>query len=212
VGLVIKRRGKVDEVTKKFKIDLENFQLNYSDKINNSIRTDRLKLRYYNDDDKCEFSNLASNYDIWKYIGWPEPKVDTVNRAFSDRLKKQNIRFAIADLHTNRLVGDFTICPDDFLNDRLEFKDKLGISFSFCLKNSYQGKGLMKSLLEKVIEYIFQEIRADYIVYAYFNYNVNSEKLCKKLGFKYYTNKELTIWKKKIDTKVCIMQNNYKKR
>lgn len=31
----------MDEITKKFKIDLENFKLNYDDKINNSNRTNK---------------------------------------------------------------------------------------------------------------------------------------------------------------------------
>ena len=56
-----------------------------------------------------------------------------------ERLKNPNIRFEIDDIHTNQLAGDITICPDDFLNYRLEFKDKLGMSFSFCLTPIYQG-------------------------------------------------------------------------
>lgn len=35
------RSSDMDEITKKFKIDLENFKLNYDDKINNSNRTNK---------------------------------------------------------------------------------------------------------------------------------------------------------------------------
>jgi ribosomal-protein-alanine N-acetyltransferase len=53
----------------------------------------------------------------------------------------------------------------------------------YSVAENYQGKGLMKTLCEHVLQYAFDELKLNRVMSNYLPHNERSENLLKSLGF-----------------------------
>lgn len=145
------------------------------------LTTERLILRQPVESDAQEMLLLRSDTTVNKYL---ERRPSETLEDASDFIKKVNENFknkaglywAITQTDNEKLIG--IICLFDF-SDELK-KCEIG----YELSPDYQGKGMMKEAIRKIIEFTFQTLGL-YAIDAFTHKdNHSSTKLLRKLNFK----------------------------
>lgn len=149
------------------------------------LETDRLIIRKFCDSDFEDFYSYAADSEMSRMMG---------RDLITDRdsamptflwLKDHEPRGYVLELkETGKVIGNLTItAPSDLVMSMPETKNKVGKSLSFSISRHYQRKGLMMEALHGVIQQLFDVEHVDYINCGYFDFNVPSKQLQKKLGF-----------------------------
>lgn len=145
------------------------------------LTTERLTLRQLSTDDGQNIFALRSDTEINKYLDRQASKTieDAINfiNKINDSIKKNDsIYWAITLTNSKIFVG--TICLFDFSNE----KNKCEIGYE--LLTNFQGQGIMKEAIRKVIDYAFQTMQLKKIEAFTHNGNQSSTKLLTKFDFK----------------------------
>jgi len=141
------------------------------------LTTERLTLRQLVINDEQEIFTLRSDSEINKYLD--RQKSNTINdaRDFINKITKNNsLYWAITLSDQNILVG--TICLFGFSDEN--YKCEIG----FELLTNFQGHGIMKEAVEKVIDYAFNTIKVKKIEAFLHRDNQSSIKLLEKFSFR----------------------------
>ena len=149
------------------------------------LETDRLILRKFRDSDFEDFYSYAADPEMSRMMG---------RDLITDRksamptflwLKDHEPRGYVLELkETGRVIGNLTITePSALVVSMPETKNKIGKALSFSVSRDYQRRGLMMEALHGVIRQLFDTEHVDYINCGYFDFNLPSQQLQKKLGF-----------------------------
>lgn len=144
------------------------------------LTTERLILRQLIIDDKQEIFTLRSDNEINKYLDRKAANTIDDARSFINKVnenisKNDSLYWAITFSGKSRLVG--TICLFSFSDEN----DKCEIGYE--LLTNFQGQGIMKEAVEKVIDYAFNTIGVQKIEAFFHRDNQRSIKLLEKLSF-----------------------------
>ena len=145
-----------------------------------NLTTERLKLRRLKLEDDKEIHFLRSDEEVNKYIDRPKTITKRDAEKFIKKInygidKNEWIYWAITGKESDKLIG--TICIWNFS------EDKLTAELGFELAPQYQGKGIMKEVLDKIIEYGFTKFKMKKLN-GYTNLlNIPSINLMEKVGF-----------------------------
>ena len=60
-----------------------------------------------------------------------------------------------------------------------------GREIGYVLSKSYWGQGLMPEAVKAVIDWLFHEVRLDFIIVGHFDRNAQSRRVIEKCGFQY---------------------------
>lgn len=60
-----------------------------------------------------------------------------------------------------------------------------GREIGYVLSKSYWGQGLMPEAVKAVIDWLFHEVRLDFIIVGHFDRNAQSKRVVEKCGFQY---------------------------
>lgn len=144
------------------------------------LTTERLTLRQLLINDEHEIFTLRSDSEINKYLD--RQLSNTIDDARNFIIKvNENINknvalyWAITFSDRNRLVG--TICLYGFSDEN----DNCEIGYE--LLTNFQGKGIMKEAVEKVIDYAFNTIKVEKIKAFFHRDNQRSINLLEKVSF-----------------------------
>ena len=145
------------------------------------LRTERLTLRQLVINDEQEIFALRSDSEINKYLDRQVSNtiddarnfINTVNENIN---KNDSLYWAITLSDKNILVG--TICLFSFSDEN----DKCEIGYE--LLTNFQGQGIMKEAVEKVIDYAFNTINVQKIEAFFHRDNMRSIRLLDKFSFK----------------------------
>ena len=145
------------------------------------LTTDRLTLRQLSTDDGQNIFALRSDTEINKYLdrqasGTIEDAINFINK-INDNIQKNNSVYWAITLTNSKLFAG-TICLFEFSNEN----NKCEIGFE--LLTNFQGQGIMKEALEKVIDYAFQVMGLQKIEAFTHTGNRNSTKLLTTSGFR----------------------------
>ena len=147
------------------------------------LRTERLTLRPWTEDDLDDFYEYARVDGVGQMAGWlPHKSIDesrTILQKFIEEKKTFALDFggkAIGSLGIERY--DEKILP--------EFDKKRGREIGYVLSKDYWGRGLMPEAVSAVIEYLFEAVKLDFIVCGHFTDNLQSMRVQEKCGFKHY--------------------------
>ncbi|AEV99579.1 GNAT family N-acetyltransferase [Niastella koreensis] len=145
------------------------------------LTTERLTLRQPVINDEQEIFTLRSDSEINKYLDRQisntiEDARNFINKVNENTNKNNSIYWAITLGNTNKLVG--TVCLFGFSAEN----DKCEIGYE--LLTNFQGKGIMKEAVEKVIDYAFNTIKLEKIEALSHRDNMHSIKLLEKCSFK----------------------------
>jgi [ribosomal protein S5]-alanine N-acetyltransferase len=142
--------------------------------------TERLTLRQLLINDEEEIFTLRTDSEINKYLDRPlsntiEDARNFINKVNENITKNISLYWAITLSDSNTFVG--TICIYDFSDEN----DNCEIGYE--LLTNFQGQGIMKQAVEKVIDYVFHTIKVQKIEAFLHRDNQPSIKLLEKLLF-----------------------------
>ena len=147
------------------------------------LTTERLILRPWRLDDLDDFYEYASVDGVGQMAGWKphankEESLEILRR-FVDGKKT----FALE--YEGKVIGSLGI---ELYNEEKfpEFADKRCREIGYVLSKAYWGRGLMPEAVQKVIEYLFEEVQLDVIFCGHFLRNHQSARVQEKCGFHHY--------------------------
>ena len=145
------------------------------------LTTERLTLRQLIINDEHEIFTLRSDSEINKYLDRQisntiDDARNFINRVNENINKNDSLYWAITFSGKNILVG--TICLFGFSDEN----DKCEIGYE--LLTNFQGQGIMKEAVEKVIDYAFNAIKVQKIEAFFHRDNQGSIKLLEKFLFR----------------------------
>jgi ribosomal-protein-alanine N-acetyltransferase len=145
------------------------------------LTTERLTLRQLLITDETEIFTLRSDSEINKYLNRQlsntiDDARNFINKVNENINKNDSIYWAITLSKRNILAG--TICLFS-LSDENE-KCEIG----YELLTNFQGQGIMKEAVEKVIDYAFNTIKVQKIEAFFHRDNQSSIRLLDKFSFK----------------------------
>ncbi len=168
-----------------------NAKIDISDVV---IKTERLVLRPFKETDLEDFFEYAKVDGVGERAGWSHHKNIEESKKILDLFLSEKKTFAIE--YTGKVIGSLGI---EKYNEEVlpEFADKTGREIGFVLSKEYWGNGFMPEAVKGVIDYLFGEIKLDFIVCGHFNYNIQSKRVQEKCGFKPY---KMSKYKTQYDT------------
>lgn len=149
------------------------------------LRTERLILRKFRDSDFEDFYEYAADAEMSRMMGREQITTRESARPTFLWLKEHESRGYVLELiETGKVIGNLTICePSDLVKSMAQTRNKTGKALSFSLSGAYRRRGLMTEALRAVLQQLFYVENVDYVNCGYFDFNVPSRELQKKLGF-----------------------------
>jgi len=145
------------------------------------LTTERLTLRQLEINDEQDILTLRSDREINKYLDRQisstiDDARNFINKVNENINKGDSLYWAITLSDNNILVG--TVCLFGFSDDN--YKCEIG----YELLTKFQGQGIMKEAVEKVIDYAFNTIKVKKIEAFLHRRNQSSIKLLEKFSFR----------------------------
>lgn len=147
------------------------------------IKTDRLVLRAFNDNDLEDFYEYAKTPGLGEMAGWSHHKNIEETREILEIFKKNKDVLAIEK--DGKVIGSIGLHPvdSDFYK---EYEGKKGKEIGFVLSEAYHRQKIMTEAVKALMKYSFEDLGLDYISAGYYRANFKSRWFQQKLGFKYY--------------------------
>lgn len=154
-----------------------------------TLKTERLILRKWEDNDAEILYELAKDPDIGKGAGWLPHKDVAYSRAIIRTILMDDGEFAIA-LENNKdiPIGSIGLRIGASLSRGIEREDEAEIGY--WLGKSYWGKGYATEALSELIRYSFIEIGLSKIWCGYFDGNERSRKVIERSGLIFHHRNE----------------------
>ena len=147
------------------------------------LRTNRLILRPFNEDDLEDFFEYASVEGVGERAGWKHHENIAESTQILEMFIKEKKTFAVVLKENNKVIGSIGIEKYGREESLSEFFDYKGREIGFVLSKDYWGQGLMPEALKRVIEYCFNEMDYDFLLCGHFDFNTQSARVQEKLGF-----------------------------
>ena len=147
------------------------------------IKTDRLILRAFNDNDLEDLYAYAKTPGLGEMAGWPHHKSIEDSKEVLERFKKNKDVLAIEK--EGKVIGSIGLHPVDSEFYK-EFEDKKGKEIGFVLSEDFHRQKIMTEAVKALMKYAFEDLGLDYISAGYFRGNFKSRWFQQKLGFSYY--------------------------
>nr|WP_319570187.1 GNAT family protein [uncultured Draconibacterium sp.] len=145
------------------------------------LETERLIIRPITIDDKNEIFEYRRDKEVNKYQGWIPETIEDVELFIGKISEQINVpetwfQFVVVDKKTKKIVGDLGIHFIDLENKQAEI--------GCTLNKDFQNKGFATESLEKVIDYLFNELNKHRIITSIDPENKNSIRLVERIGFR----------------------------
>lgn len=161
--------------------------MNLDFKINGKVlETERLILRPFKLEDLDDFYEYASVPDVGERAGWNHHENKDESLIVLSRFIESDKTFAILLKENKKVIGSLGVEKYNDEDKLQEFKDYKGRELGFVLSKDYWGKGIMKEAVDRVCEYLFDEMDLDFLLCGHFENNTQSRRVQEKCGFKPY--------------------------
>lgn len=120
-----------------------------------TIITARLTLRWISNDDVDALFEVFSNAEVMRYWSTPpladrDAAVDLVNEIHDSFQRQVMLKWGVARLADNKVIGTTTLYNLDFSNRRAEV--------GYALGRDYWGQGYMQEALQALLGYAFETL------------------------------------------------------
>ena len=150
---------------------------------NTRITTQRLVLRPWQPEDVQDLYAYASVDGVGQMAGWLPHQSLEESRQILKMFMEEKKTFALE--YEGKVIGSLGIEAYD--EEALpEFTDKQGREIGYVLAKDYWGRGLMPEAVNAVIDYLFNEMKLDFIICCHFTDNAASWRVQQKCGFAHY--------------------------
>ncbi|MBQ2657213.1 MAG: GNAT family N-acetyltransferase [Erysipelotrichaceae bacterium] len=150
---------------------------------NTLLRTERLILRPWCQEDLDDFFEYASVDGVGQMAGWlPHQSKDDSQMILESFINKKKT-FALE--YQGKVIGSLGI--EKYNEEKFpELKDKKCREIGYVLSKDYWGRGLMPEAVREVIRYLFEEVDLDIVLCGHFLSNRQSQRVQEKCGFRHY--------------------------
>ena len=145
------------------------------------IESERLILRYWNEDDAAVCYEYCKDPKVGPITGWPPHKDIEESLYIIRNVLTAPDNFAITLKQSGTVIGNVGLKYDDLACDDKENSTEIG----FWLGVPHWGKGYMTEAVKAIIEYIFEDLHKETIWCGYYDGNDRSRHVQQKCGFKY---------------------------
>lgn len=148
-----------------------------------TLETERLVLRRFNEKDSYNmYTNYASNPNVTKYLSWNIHKSVEESKALINAWEKEYnnndfYQWAIVLKNSDEVIGGISIVNI--------WKEIEKVEVGYCIGENYWYQGITKEALDKVIEFMFNQVKVKNIIARFDVNNESSGKVMKKCGMKY---------------------------
>ena len=144
------------------------------------LRTQRLILRPWKQEDLQDFFEYASVEGVGQMAGWlPHQDMAETQKILDSFITKKKT-FALT--YQGKVIGSLGIEEYDE-KEFPELQHQKCRALGFVLSKDYWGRGLMPEAVNAVIRWLFEDQKLDAILCAHFDWNTQSAKVQKKCGF-----------------------------
>ena len=157
--------------------------MNASIDISNTVlKTERLILRPWRQEDLDDFYEYASVDGVGQMAGWLPHENKEKTHLILDGFIAGKKTFALE--YKGKVIGSLGI--EHYKEDEFPELDHLqGRSIGYVLSKNYWGQGLMPEAVKAVQKYLFENIGFDFLVVSHYVWNGQSRRVIQKSGFKY---------------------------
>ena len=146
------------------------------------LTTDRLTLRPWRESDLNDFYEYASVDGVGQMAGWNPHRNVEESKMILGKFIKHKKTFALE--YKGKVIGSLGI--EEYSEENYPELDTLqGREIGYVLSKAYWGQGLMPEAVKAVIDWLFDEIRLDFIIVGHFDRNAQSKRVVEKCGFQY---------------------------
>ena len=147
-----------------------------------TLKTQRLTLRPWQQDDLDDFFAYASVDGVGQMAGWLPHESKETTQMILDSFITHKKTFALE--LDGKVIGALGI--ESYKEDEFPELDLLrGRSIGYVLSKDYWGKGLMPEAVQAVIRYLFQTENLDFLIISHYAFNNQSRRVIEKCGFHY---------------------------
>lgn len=146
------------------------------------LTTNRLTLRPWRESDLTDFYEYASVDGVGQMAGWnPHSNVEESKVILSHFIEGKHV-FALE--YKGKVIGSLGV--EEYSEENYPELDALqGREIGYVLSKAYWGQGLMPEAVKAVIDWLFREVRLDFIIVGHFDRNAQSRRVIEKCGFQY---------------------------
>ena len=146
------------------------------------LKTDRLVLRPWQQEDLDDFYEYASVDGVGQMAGWRPHESKETTQMILDSFITHKKTFAL-ELE-GKVIGSLGI--ESYKEDEFpELEQLRGRSIGYVLSKDFWGRGLMPEAVKAVQAYLFEEAGFDFLVVSHYVWNGQSRRVIQKSGFKY---------------------------
>ncbi len=80
-----------------------------------------------------------------------------------------------------KVIGSLGILADRLRHEGMGKGREIG----YVLSHAYWGRGLMPEAVKRIIRFVFEEEKLDYLAVSHFTFNARSKRVIEKCGFRY---------------------------
>ena len=147
-----------------------------------TLKTERLVLRPWRQEDLEDFYEYASVEGVGQMAGWlPHESIETTQMILDSFITHKKTFALELD---GKVIGSLGI--ESYKEEVFPELDSLrGRSIGYVLSKDYWGKGLMPEAVKAVQNYLFEEVKLDFLLISHFEWNTQSRRVIEKCGFQY---------------------------
>ena len=170
---------------------------------NTVLKTERLILRPWRQEDLDDFYEYASVDGVGQMAGWLPHENKETTQAILNNFINNKKTFAL-ELE-GKIIGSLGI--ELYKEEEFPELDGLrGRSIGYVLSKDYWGQGLMPEAVRAVQKYLFDGAGFDFLVVSHYVWNGQSRRVIQKSGFRYLKTIQLqTRYNTTEDTLVYIL-------
>ena len=149
-----------------------------------TLRTERLILRPWREDDLADLNAYARVDGVGQMAGWSPHKSLDESREILDMFIREKKTFALE--YAGKAVGSVGV--EEYEEARypgLGLEEKRGREIGYVLSKDYWGRGLMTEAVKAAIRYLFDDVKLDFVTVGHFTRNDRSRRVIEKCGFQY---------------------------
>ena len=147
------------------------------------LKTKRLVLRPWRQEDLDDFFEYASVDGVGQMAGWTPHQNKEESQQILDSFINHKKTFALE--YDEKVIGSLGI--EEY--DEVKFPELSDLNcreIGYVLAKDYWGKGLMPEAVKEVIRYLFEDVKLDVILCGHFLNNKQSARVQEKCGFRHY--------------------------
>lgn len=149
---------------------------------NTVLKTERLTLRPWRETDLEDFYEYCKVDGVGQMAGWlPHENIEFSKTILDGFIKGKN-DFALE--YQGKVIGSFGM--QAYKEDHYpELSYLRGCVIGYVLSKDYWGQGLMPEAAQAVLDYLFKDLRLDFVLVSHFIRNDRSRRVIEKSGFSY---------------------------